>query len=245
MKEYPITIRSYDVLPDGSVKPSALQKYFQQIALDDVAASGATYPAMREHSMVFVLTKLRMDLVSPIRSGDTIRLCTFPYKIEGVNFFRAFELWRGEELVGFADSRWVLINYEKRTILRPSELPFPLTPQMPTVTLPVMPRRISPTTAPDHVVTRRVLLTEVDENHHLNNCCYSDYLLDHLPASADVLRTPVRTMCILFDHEAYLGDTLELRYQRVEEGFTVEAVDLTTEKSCFQALLALDFSAEL
>lgn len=242
MKEQLISICSYDVLPDGTVKPSALQRYFQQIALDDVAASGATYPAMREHSMVFVLTKLRMDLVRPIRSGDTIRLCTFPYKIEGVNFFRAFELWRGEELVGFADSRWVLLNYERRTILRPSELPFPLTPQMPTVSLAAMPRRIAPSTSPDNTVTRRVLLTEVDENRHLNNCCYSDYLLDHLPA--DVLRTPVRTLCILFDHEAYLGDTLELRYQRIEEGFTVEAVDLTTEKSCFQALLALDFSAE-
>lgn len=242
MKEYTITICSYDVLPDGTVKPSALQRYFQQIALDDVAASGATYPAMREHSMVFVLTKLRMDIVKPIRSGDTVSLSTYPYKVEGVNFFRAFELWRGEELVGVADSRWVLLDYERRTILRPSELPFPLTPQMPTVTPPAMPRRIAQTGAPEYVVARRVLLTEVDENHHLNNCCYSDYLLDHLPA--DVLRTPVRTVCILFDHEAYRGDTLELRYQRVEEGFTVEAFDLTTQKSCFHALLALDFSAE-
>lgn len=242
MMEHTIKICSYDVLPDGTVKPSALQRYFQQVALDDVAASGATYPAMREHSMVFVLTKLRMDIVRPICSGDIISLRTYPYKVEGVTFFRAFELWRGEELVGYADSRWVLINYERRTILRPSELPFPLTPQMPSVALAKMPRRISPTGTPEHIVTRRVLLTELDENYHLNNCCYSDYLLDHVPA--DVLRTPVRSLCILFDHEAYLGDTLELRYQRVEEGFTVEAVDLTTEKSCFQALMALDFSAE-
>ncbi len=243
MKEQTISICSYDVLPDGTVKPSALQRYFQQIALDDVSASGATYPAMREHSMVFVLTKLRMEILRPIRSGDTVTLSTYPYKIEGVNFFRAFEVWRGEELVCCADSRWVLINYARRTILRPSELPFLLTPAMPTVPLPVLPRRITPVRAPESTTARKVLLTEVDENRHLNNCVYSDYLLDHLPA--DILRNPLRSLCILFDHEAYLGDTVELRYERVEEGYIVDALDRTNEKSCFQALLGLDFSEKL
>ncbi len=242
MKEQKILICSYDVLPDGNVKPSALQRYFQQLALDDIAACGATYPVLRELSMVFVLTKLRLDIEKPIRSGEEILLRTYAYKVEGVTFFRAFELYRGEELVCLADSRWVLLNYKRRTIMRPADLPFPIPEKRPSVAFSVMPRRISQNGLPEMTVTRTVLLTEVDENHHLNNCYYSDYILDHAPL--DVCRTPIQSMCILFDHEAYIGDQLELRYQRIEEGFSVTAQNLTSGRGCFQAIFALDFSAQ-
>lgn len=243
MKEQEIRICSYDVLPNGCVKPSALQRYFQQIGLDDIAASGADYPTMRRLSMVFVLTRLQLDMVRPIRSGDVLLLKTFPYKIEGVTFFRGFELWNGGELTAFADSRWVLLNYEKRTIMRPTEFPFPLKSQEASVPFPIMPRRIQLSGEPERIVSRTVRLTELDENHHLNNCCYADYCLDHAPT--DVCKHPIRSMCILFDHEAYLGDTLELQYQQNDTGFSVVAQNTTSSKSCFQAKFALDFSAEL
>jgi len=239
MKESKITICSYDVLPDGSVKPSALQRYFQQIALEDIADRGATYQNMRSHSMVFVITKLRMDFYKRISSGDQLILRTYPYKVEGVTFFRAFELWNGEELVCNADSRWVLINYQKRTILRPSDLPYEIKESAPVSTFGMIPRRISQTGI-DQTATRKVLLTELDENKHLNNCCYSDYILDHAPI--DVCEAPVKALCILFDHEAYLGDEVEMRYQKTSEGFTAVAWNKTLEKPCFQAIFSLDFS---
>ncbi len=242
MQEQEIRICSYDVLPNGFVKPSALQRYFQQIGLDDIAACGASYPTMRSMSMVFVLTKLQLDMIRPIRSGDVLLLKTFPYKIEGVLFFRGFELWNGGELVAFADSRWVLLNYDKRTIMRPSDFPFPLVEQAPSVTFPVMPRRIQQSGGQEQSVLRTVRLTELDENHHLNNCCYADYCLDHAPV--DVCRHFIRSMCIIFDHEAYLGDVLELRYQQDETGFSVLAQNTTAEKPCFQAKFSLDFSEE-
>ena len=239
MKESTIKICSYDVLPDGRVKPSALQRYFQQIALEDVAEQGASYQNMRRHSMVFVITKLRMDFYKPVCSGDQLILRTYPYKVEGVTFFRAFELWNGEELVCNADSRWVLINYQKRTILRPSDLPYEIKASAPRSVLAAIPRRVSQTDV-EQSVARKVLLTELDENRHLNNCYYSDYLLDHAPIN--VCEAPVQSMCILFDHEAYLGDEIELRYQKTSEGFTAIAWNKTLGKPCFQSIFALDFS---
>ena len=239
MRESTIKICSYDVLPDGRVKPSALQRYFQQIALEDVAEQGASYQNMRRHSMVFVITKLRIDFYKPVCSGDQLILRTYPYKVEGVTFFRAFELWNGEELVCNADSRWVLINYQKRTILRPSDLPYELKASAPQSVLAAIPRRVSQTDV-EQTVMRKVLLTELDENRHLNNCYYSDYLLDHAPIN--VCEAPVKSMCILFDHEAYLGDEIELRYQKTSEGFTAIAWNKTLEKPCFQSIFALDFS---
>ncbi len=238
MKEQNITICSYDVLPDGTVKPSSLQRYFQQIALEDIAAQGATYNALREHSMVFVITKLRVDFLQTLRSGDQILLRTFPYKTEGVTFFRAFEVYKDGDLAAFADSRWVLINYQKRTILRPSDLPFALKQSMPRVELLPIPRRIMQKNI-EQTARRTVFLTEVDENKHLNNCVYSDYVLDHAPI--DVCKHRIKAMCILFDHEAYLGDVLEIQYEKTDDGFSAVAFDQTTAKPCFQAAIALDF----
>lgn len=240
MKEQNILICSYDVLPNGTVKPSALQRYFQQIALEDIAACGATYSALRTHSMVFVLTKLRVDFTEPICSGETVLLRTHPYKVEGVTFFRAFELWKGERLIGSADSRWVLLNYEKRTIMRPSDLPFDIPTSVPSAEPLVIPRRISLNGVAETSQLRTVLLSEVDENHHLNNCCYSDYVIDYAPMN--VCDHNIKTFCILFDHEAYLGDVLELQYQKNPDGFTAVAINKTTGKSCFQSVFTLDFS---
>lgn len=238
MKEQNIVICSYDVLPDGTIKPSALQRYFQQIALEDIASQGATYNALRELSMVFVITKLRIDFLQTLRSGDSIVLRTFPYKTEGVTFFRAFEIYKNGSLAVLADSRWVLINYQKRTILRPSDLPFPLAQSVPSAELPPIPRRIIQKTA-EHTATRTVCLTEVDENKHLNNCVYADYILDHAPI--DICNHKIKAMCILFEHEAYLGDLLEIRYEKTDDGFSAVAYDQTTAKPCFQAAIALDF----
>jgi len=239
MKESLITICSYDVLPNGTIKPSAMQRYFQQIALEDISSCGATYTALREHSMVFVITKLRIDFHEMLRSGDSIVLRTFPYKTEGVTFFRAFEVYKDGRLAVTADSRWVLINYKKRTILRPSDLPFVLEQSTPTAELQPIPRRIMQKEI-QKTTSRTVLLTEVDENKHLNNCVYSDYVIDHAPLNA--CDATIRALCILFDHEAYLGNELELRYETTEDGFTTIAYNQTTSKPCFQAAFALDFS---
>ena len=239
MKEKTIKICSYDVLPNGRVKPSALQKYFQEIALEDISDHGGSYQNMRSNSMVFVLTKLRIDFYKDILAGDILKLKTFPYKVEGVTFFRAFELWNANTMVCNADSRWVLINYNTRTILRPTELPYPIPQSEPTIRPNEMPRRIAQTET-DHIASRTVLLTETDENQHLNNCCYSDYLLDHAPL--DVCQAPLKAMCIIFEREALLHDEIELRYQKASDGFTATAWNKTKENRCFQAIFTLDFS---
>ena len=58
MIEKQIRISSFDVLPNGTVKPSALLRHMQQAAREDCDAMGCTYPYMREQNTVFVLIRL-------------------------------------------------------------------------------------------------------------------------------------------------------------------------------------------
>lgn len=237
--EKTISVCSYDVLPDGHIKPSAMQRYMQQLAREDLATCGATYEAMREQSMVFVIIKLRMDFFADVMDGDTLLLKTYPYKVEGVTWFRSFEAYKNGELVMTADSRWVLINFETRAILRPTELRFSYPPTEAPREYPPIPRRILLSGAPEHEAQRRIYLTQTDENRHLNNCVYSDLAIDDAPVDFDGKR--ISSICLLFEREAVEGETLILRYEKTENGFVAVADNASDGKTCFRTVFALDF----
>ena len=235
MTEQTIRIASYDVLPDGTLKPSALQRYCQQAALEDVAAVGATYRTMRERSMVFVLMRLSAEFRLPVFSNDEVLLRTHAYKCDGVMFYRAFELYRAGELCAAVDTRWVLIDFEKRTLLRPTQYVFPIRETQPEAELPHIERRVV-LTGCDRKTVRNVRLTEMDENRHLNNCVYSDWALDDAPL--DLENGRVKYLCIHFEHEAHWKDEIELSFQREEKnGCLMQAFNKTTGQVCFAAVL--------
>ena len=234
MLEKKLNVCSYDVLPDGTLKPSSFQKYCQQIALEDLGSVGATYHALKNKGMAFVLMRYAADFRAEIRSEEEVVLRTHPYKCDGVMFYRAFELFRNGEYVASADTRWVLIDVCKRTILRPSQFGFQTHESQPEYELPEIVRRIIPERT-DYKTERKVRLTEMDENGHLNNCSYADWAMDDAPLDLDKNR--VRSICIHFEHEAYRDDVLELSYQKDADGCLLQAFDRTQNRSCFSALL--------
>ena len=135
MLEQTIKIKSYDVHPNGVVKISALQKYMQQIAREDSDSYGATYAKMREANMVFVITRLAVEFERPLRDEDIVTIRTINNRLEGASFVREFLFFSGGEQVAAATTLWALLDFEKRSILRPSALPF---------TIPALPFRAFP-----------------------------------------------------------------------------------------------------
>ena len=133
MLEQTIKIKSYDVHPNGVVKISALQKYMQQIAREDSDSYGATYAKMRDANMVFVITRLAMEFERPLRDEDIVTIRTINNRLEGASFVREFLFFSGGEQVAAATTLWALLDFEKRSILRPSALPFTI----PALNLPV------------------------------------------------------------------------------------------------------------
>ena len=234
MLERKLTVCTYDVLPDGNLKPSAFQKYCQQIAVDDVSATGATYRALKERGMAFVLMRYAAAFPKEVRATDEVVLKTHAYKCDGVMFYRCFELHRDGDLVAVADTRWVLLDIRKRTILRPAQYTFRIEETAPGAPLPEIDRRI-PVEKTDARAERRVRFTEMDENGHLNNCSYTDWAIDDAPLDLDRVR--IKSVCIHFDHEAYRDDLLELSYQKNPDGCSLNAFDRTENRSCFSAVL--------
>ena len=119
-----IKIKSFDVDHNDRIRISSLMKYFQQIARENLDSLGMTYNFLRQHNIVFVLTGYTIKLHAEIHSDDTVILKTAPCAVRGVSFIRDFtvESTNGK-LLAEASSAWVIIDFEKRSVLRPNRLP--------------------------------------------------------------------------------------------------------------------------
>ena len=236
MLEKNITVASFDIFPNSTVKPSALQRYMQQIAREDCDEMGCTYINMREVNMVFVMTKMGISVSKPVFAYDELTVRTYNNRISGVTFEREFEFYRNGEEVIHATTQWVIVNYDDRKIVRPKMFPFEIPAHNLDCASVPLPRMIN-TGNLNCCGERTVRLSDLDENNHLNNCIYSDITMDVLPY--DRKTDFVSYACIIYRHEALLGDVLTLNCGENENKFAVTAFNNTSGQPCFEAEIGL------
>lgn len=202
MTEQTFHISSYDSNPKSTLRFSSLLKYMQEVALADCASYGATYAAMREQSMVFVLIRSSVQLDGLIRSGDVISIKTWSQSIKGASFYRDFIFSRGGKRVGGARTQWVLLNYETRKICKPSTFKWPLVHFEERSGV-----EISGIMTDGELCGRRedslVRYSLLDENAHLNNALYLDVLDDAVSIHGDISRADLHYISELHADERF------------------------------------------
>ena len=233
MLQKAIKITSFDVFPNGQVKPSALQRYMQQLAREDCDQSGCTYENMRAHNVVFVVTKLAIEIKKEIKTEDIIILKTYNNSIEGVTYCREYDFYKNGEEVAHATTQWVVVKYDTRTIVRPRNFPFPVKEYRLETDSIDLPRRFDGLETAVKHGNREVELSDLDENDHLNNCVYSDIALDNLPFDGKTKR--VSGIKIIFHHEARIHDILSVSCTQNKTGYAVFAHNETADNPCFEA----------
>lgn len=237
MIERKITVASFDVYPNSTLKPSALQHYMQQLAREDCDEMGCTYIMMRDVNMVFVMTKLGIDIYKPIFAYDELTVKTYNNRVSGITFEREFEFFKNGEKVIHATTHWVIVKYDDRKIVRPRMFPF----EIPSYNFDCgsidLPRVIGCENTQATVGERIVRLSDLDENDHLNNCVYSDIAMDVLPY--DRKTDFVKSVRIIFRHEAKIGDSLSLSLGENSGEYVVNAHNLTSDIPCFESSIAL------
>ncbi len=221
-------VETFDVNPDGVMKISALQRYFQQIARDDCTNLGASYDYLRGRGIVFVLIKLKIDIDALPSCDDILTLKSWSERIDALTFYRAFEVYRGGKKLISAISSWVLMDYEKRIPVRSSAIGIELE-QLLLLDKPRLPRRVLPEGETRHA-EHTVLYSELDQNNHLNNCCYTDILYDSIPELRG--RTP-RSVMLIYQSECREGELMALEYSVGETECRVKVTN--GEKESFEA----------
>ena len=232
MLKQKIKVNSYDVGENSEIKLSALMKYMQEIAVEDISGTGATYEKMREDDMVFVIIRFGINFLSPIRKYDEIEILTVNNRIDGIVFVREFIIYRGGIPVAEATTHWVLMSYSRRFPLRPSALRWPCEPAGMDIRGVELLKK-SETDVPDKAESTpyTVCWSALDENRHLNNTVYADLVFDH--CGCDI--GSVKSCRINFDGEALGGDIIDIFTGPGENGASVCGMNRRTGKLCFEA----------
>ncbi|MGN0984765.1 MAG: acyl-[acyl-carrier-protein] thioesterase [Gemmiger sp.] len=166
----------------GLVKPGALLRYAQQIATEHAYAVGLTDEVYAATHTAFVLAKTALHITRTPRVDETLTLVTQPERTKrAVNKRITRVLDASGAEAALLDSRWVLIDTEKRTILRkhPDQFNIAWAADVERE----LPMRMTKAAAGDCVPMgeRTAAYSLCDMNGHLNNTRYADLLCDALP----------------------------------------------------------------
>lgn len=231
-------VESYDVQPNGIIRPSALFKLFQKIAGDDLDKTGMTYDILRSHGIVFVLTKNTVKFYDEIKRYDEISVTTYPRETRGVSFIRDYDVRIGDKVVAYASSAWVLLDINNRRLLRPNALdPIGTIPTCTDNLIEIEDKRIKfKSDDLDETDVRKVYYSQIDTNGHMNNTFYADIVFDYLP---DELRTTLsgKLFSIYYTTEIMQGQTFDIYTKPTSNEFIVLAKKSDTQKDIFSAII--------
>ena len=199
----------------GRLKPSMLLSYCQEVAGKHCMELGTDHDSMVAKNMFWAIIRQKVQINRLPRIGETITLETWPmptartyypratvgYDAEGNELFKVLGLWVIMDL----NSRAMILPKKSGVIvegvIRGDELSIPggLTPK-----------------DLDGHACRRVLFGDLDQNGHMNNTRYLEWIYDLLDSTFHREHTP-KELNICYHAEAREGQMLHLNWQ-MEEG---------------------------
>lgn len=241
--EQKFKIQSYEVQPDGCVKISALMKFFQKLAGDDLDGTKLTYENLASYNMAFVITKVDIKIFSDMKLYDNVIVTTHARPLRGATFIRDFIVRKNGEICAYASTCWVMFDLTQRTILRPSAIESLGT--VPTcdddlIELPSVRRKIDINSL-SRTDVRKVKYSLLDMNNHLNNTYYADFIFDCIPYETHKSDAGM-FIHIEYKTEGRLGDEIEMfMTSDASNGeFDIVANNSANGKICFNAYVSFD-----
>lgn len=241
--EQKFKVQSYEVQPDGCIKISALMKFFQKLAGDDLEGTSLMYENLASFNMAFVLTKVDLKIYSDIKLYDSIIVTTHARPLRGATFLRDFIVRKNNQICAYASTSWVMFDLKQRTILRPSAIESIGT--IPTssddiIELPSVRRKVDLTSL-FRTDVRKVRYSHLDMNNHLNNTYYADFIFDCVSQAKHVTDKGLY-FHIEYKNEGRIGDSIEMFTSGdLSNGEAdIVAINKSTDKVCFNAYVCYD-----
>ena len=200
----------------GKLKLSTLLYFAQEVAGRHFDTIAMTYDQLAEKGMFWAIIRQRVSITRLPKSGETIRVETWPMPNTRVAFPRCVVASdaTGNELFQVL-SLWVLMDLQSRAMILPGKSGINLPGTLRGFELPA-PGSLPAKQLLNHR-SRTVCFTDLDRNGHMNNTKYLDWIADLLPSGFHEQHSPVEfTVCYL--SEAREGQELTLSWEFSEEG---------------------------
>lgn len=215
------------------MKLSAMLRYMQDAANLQMEVLGFPHEKMLENQQVFLLSKVELEVLSPPLAQQNITVRTRPHPPKGVYFLRESRIDADKKPLVLAKSAWILVHPGTHQVLRPSALDWNPDFGEDEFDASLVRQKIK---EPENLVClgeRKIRFSDLDANRHVNNAVYGDILFDFLPEDL-VLQNAFQKMRLHYEHEAVLGDTLQIFGCDCGNGMWY-LTGKTGEKSCFRS----------
>ena len=210
MQDYRIKaeVDVHDVDFNGVAKTSSILRYIQTAAQCQLTDGGMSYDSLKNKNRAFLLSRLKLEVLRPLRAYAPLTAITYPCESRGYSFLRCYAIESDGEPIARAISVWALIDTETRGLVRVNDfnLNLPLLPQNGLV----LGAMKLPSALTD-VGGYGVHYGDVDQNRHMNNTKYPDMYSNFLPLENKM----IRSITINYSNEAKIGE--KLRVQRAEK----------------------------
>ena len=224
-KEYEITDAAVDCF--NCLKPSMLLYFCQDVAGHHCRILGADMETLARKNLFWAIIRQKVQVTRLPRSGERIRIETWPMPTTRTCYPRSTVAYDGSGNELFrAISMWVLMDQTSRAMVLPGRSGVEVQGLL-TGTELASPGSLSPRDM-EQLYTRRVCYTDLDQNGHMNNTKYLEWISDLLPASFHRDKK-AREFTVFYHAEAREGDTLRINWQLLDDVLQVESWRRETE----------------
>lgn len=224
------TVAFYECDYKKRLRLSQVLKYAAEIAGLDFSRRGFSHQYLWEKGMVFLVSKVSFRIISYPCDQQQISISTWVEGTKGAEYLRCFEIAdeKGNPLVQ-GKSRWILVEPEKRKIIRPSSVDFGLT-ETPDIENSALPPEKIKCDDLKLIGSREIRISDIDANGHVYNAVYSDIAVDFL--GINEYSGDVDNFRINFINEARLDDVINIYISYGGKRAVISG--MCEEKKCFE-----------
>ena len=231
------TIEENNCFPNLILNPSSALLFIQRAATGHLDSLGYTYERLKNEGIVFMVANSATKFYKNLRAHEKVTVATCPAISKGAQILRETCIFNENgERVCENQSAWIMLNPENGKILRPTEFKYKL-PILEEYNPFCDATRIKIPKSDNNLGERKVRLSDIDRNSHMNNTIYSNVLTDSF--AEEVLNGKgVDTLFIKYKNQARMGDVLAISGEKNSDGVFAISAHIN-ESMCFQGMFTL------
>ena len=206
--EQNLRINSYETDLNANIKAVSLQNMLQEVAYRGSEFCRCGPASMKERGIFWALNRIHFHIYDYPKWGDDVTLQTWSRGQAGPLWHRNFRMLKAGSPAVLGTSAWTVVDLKERSIYR-GDLGFDPAYHYSEDTLPfcskiIVPRDLESVPAGSHTVQ----WSDLDTNAHANNCAYTQWAMDLLPA--EYMKTHlVRDVQVNYHHEVHYGERVD------------------------------------
>ena len=126
-----IEVNIHDVDHNGIARASALMKFIQTAAQDQLTENGMSYEQLKAMNRAFILSRIKMEFTESVHAYDRLTAVSYPCESRGYSWLRCYALEKNGKTIGRAVSIWALIDVSNHGLVKVSDFNLKLPTEAP------------------------------------------------------------------------------------------------------------------